>query len=279
MDVMQLSAVLSARDEFSRDVDRFERRLLDSSKKNYGAAKLDANTSSAEQKIAALQGMVTRLQKSPRPVQIGADTASASKEIAALQQQVTRLSTRATIRVDVERAKDRVGDQLSRASTIAGVSIAGTLALATRQAVDFEAAMRNVNSIAQLSEREFERLNDAVVKIAQDPCPPRWVCRSSTSSFRAAPGATGRPGSGVARIHAAANPNTLWRPHEATAHHPRKGTTRRRCDPEKGGTAGRYLPCLPAAHRTARLRQLRPSPAASSLAHRHDTEKRGAARL
>ena len=70
---------------------------------------------------------------------------------------------------ELRSARDRVGDELSRAATLTGAGIAGTLALATKHAVEFESAMRNVNSIAQLSERQFEALNASVVGIAQNP--------------------------------------------------------------------------------------------------------------
>src|SRR5262245_46251225 len=60
---------------------------------------------------------------------------------------------------------------LGRAARLAGTAIVtgivGGLALATKSAIDFDKAMRNVNSIARLSEDQFQSLSKEVLALAK----------------------------------------------------------------------------------------------------------------
>lgn len=65
---------------------------------------------------------------------------------------------------------DRSFGGLGRAAKVAGGAVATTLVVAlgaaVKSAIDFERAMRNVNSIAKLSEKEFQRLSKRVLELA-----------------------------------------------------------------------------------------------------------------
>lgn len=62
-----------------------------------------------------------------------------------------------------------VASQAGRTIAIAGAALLGFSAVAMREAMGFDRAMRNVNSIAQLSERELGNLKEAVKGVASDP--------------------------------------------------------------------------------------------------------------
>lgn len=78
------------------------------------------------------------------------------------------------IQADMRRAsrlelKERAGTAFSSASTMGGVAILGSLGAATKVAADFDGAMRNVNSIAQLSDVQLKKLSSSVLSISADP--------------------------------------------------------------------------------------------------------------
>ncbi len=62
----------------------------------------------------------------------------------------------------------QVGQQAGMALTAAGASVAVGMGMAYNAAAQFDQGMRNVNSIAQLSEQEFARLTESVKGIASD---------------------------------------------------------------------------------------------------------------
>jgi TP901 family phage tail tape measure protein len=62
----------------------------------------------------------------------------------------------------------RLGQQVGTAVTAAGTAMAFGLGLAYKAAADFDQAMRNVNSIANLSEQQFAKLTQSVRGIAAD---------------------------------------------------------------------------------------------------------------
>jgi len=65
-----------------------------------------------------------------------------------------------------------MADAMSEAGTImatAGAAIAGGLGVAVKQAAAFDQAMRNVNSIAKLSEGQFGALRQSVMGLTNDP--------------------------------------------------------------------------------------------------------------
>jgi TP901 family phage tail tape measure protein len=62
----------------------------------------------------------------------------------------------------------RLGQQVGAGITAAGTAMAFGLGLAYKSAADFDQAMRNVNSIAKVSEQEFAKLTAAVKGIASD---------------------------------------------------------------------------------------------------------------
>lgn len=69
----------------------------------------------------------------------------------------------------IKAAREELWQKVSDASSLAGAGILGGLGIATKTATDFEAALRNVNSIAGLSEQKFDALNKSVLKLSSDP--------------------------------------------------------------------------------------------------------------
>jgi len=65
-----------------------------------------------------------------------------------------------------EGAATRMGKQLAKGLKIAALGAAAALAAAVKSAVDYDKEMRNVNSIAQLSERRFGNLKQKVLALA-----------------------------------------------------------------------------------------------------------------
>src|SRR5215468_9238270 len=59
-----------------------------------------------------------------------------------------------------------LGKAAKLASGAIAVGFVGSLALATKAAVDFDRSMRNVNSIAKLSEAQFQALEKRVLALA-----------------------------------------------------------------------------------------------------------------
>jgi TP901 family phage tail tape measure protein len=63
-------------------------------------------------------------------------------------------------------AAGRMGKQLATVAKYGAVAAAAGIAVAVKKAVDFDKAMRNVNSIAQLGERRFGKLRERVLALA-----------------------------------------------------------------------------------------------------------------
>src|SRR3990167_5494591 len=61
---------------------------------------------------------------------------------------------------------------LGKVAAVAGAAIAAGvgvgLAVAAKKAIDFEREMRNVNSIARLSEDQFKEVSNSVLNMARD---------------------------------------------------------------------------------------------------------------
>lgn len=66
-------------------------------------------------------------------------------------------------------AREELWQKVSDLSSLAGAGILGGLGLATKTAIDFEAALRNANSVAHLSEKQFANLNKEVMRLSSDP--------------------------------------------------------------------------------------------------------------
>ncbi|OGF05212.1 MAG: phage tail tape measure protein [Candidatus Eisenbacteria bacterium RBG_16_71_46] len=62
-----------------------------------------------------------------------------------------------------------VGEKIGRGLEVAGAGIVASLGASAKVANDFDKSMRNVNSIAQVSEKEFQGLKAAVMGVAKDP--------------------------------------------------------------------------------------------------------------
>lgn len=60
----------------------------------------------------------------------------------------------------------RLGSAAKRAGVVLAAGLGAATAYAAKQTIDFDASMRNVNSIAQLNERQFQRLQGAVLDLA-----------------------------------------------------------------------------------------------------------------
>lgn len=58
---------------------------------------------------------------------------------------------------------------IGHSATVSGTAIVGAFAVATKAAADYDQAMRNVNSIAKLSEQQFADLKKEVRGVASDP--------------------------------------------------------------------------------------------------------------
>jgi TP901 family phage tail tape measure protein len=67
----------------------------------------------------------------------------------------------------LERSFGSLGKTAKLATSAIGVGLVGGLALAVKSAVDFDKAMRNVNSIAKLNETQFKKLEDQVRGLAK----------------------------------------------------------------------------------------------------------------
>jgi TP901 family phage tail tape measure protein len=68
---------------------------------------------------------------------------------------------------DVASKGDQTVKRLGVAMAAAGTALAAAFALAGKQAIDFEAQMRNVNSITHASEAEFQRTGDQVLDLSR----------------------------------------------------------------------------------------------------------------
>jgi TP901 family phage tail tape measure protein len=68
-----------------------------------------------------------------------------------------------------QQARGQLGRDIGNTASVAGAGILAGLGAATKVSVDFSQEMRNVNSIAQLSEERLDALKKSVVEIARDP--------------------------------------------------------------------------------------------------------------
>lgn len=99
-------------------------------------------------------------------VKVGADISVAQKALGQIKQDVD--GTGAAAEKNAARwsaAMDRMG----HAASAAGLGVLGALGLATKGAAEFEQSMRQVDSMAKLSETGFQKLTQAVMGIAKDP--------------------------------------------------------------------------------------------------------------
>jgi TP901 family phage tail tape measure protein len=69
----------------------------------------------------------------------------------------------------VSEARERLAQSTARAVSLAGVGIAGALSISVKEAMAFDKALRNVNSIAKLNERSFAELRKDVLALTKDP--------------------------------------------------------------------------------------------------------------
>ncbi len=60
----------------------------------------------------------------------------------------------------------RMGQQLAKAAKYGSLALAAGIGVAVKKAIDFDKEMRNVNSIAQLSEKKLGRVRDKVLELA-----------------------------------------------------------------------------------------------------------------
>lgn len=77
----------------------------------------------------------------------------------------------------------RVGDAASTASTATGLAIFASLGAATQKTVEFDRALRNINSIAQLSEPELQKLAKSIDGISADPSIRQNVTELTTGLY------------------------------------------------------------------------------------------------
>lgn len=104
---------------------------------------------------------------------------SAQREAAALTRVGVAARQAAIEVVDASKRKTDALDQLADRSAklqqgfqhlaVGAVALATPLAVATKQAVDFDTQLRQVNSIAKLGPQEFEKLRASVLALSRDP--------------------------------------------------------------------------------------------------------------
>lgn len=179
--------------------DRLLQRELRATDAAYGKVAAAAKAASTSQ-AAALRGVATNATSAGRATsRLGAQSGRAAQEarlLASAQEAVAAANSQAAASAErARRANERLarttagaarraersargggfaaaaggigGAAAARTGAIAAPLVGGiSIALATKQAVEFDQAMRNVNSIAQLSERRFDSLSERVRKLA-----------------------------------------------------------------------------------------------------------------
>lgn len=88
--------------------------------------------------------------------------------------QATRLAQQSARATDGQRkkranARSQLASDAGDGASLAGAGALAGLGAAATQAVDFDRSLRNINSIAQLSEKQLGKVSDALIKIADDP--------------------------------------------------------------------------------------------------------------
>ncbi len=107
--------------------------------------------------VGALDKALTQMnQRLQRIAEQGAP--AASRQLSAMEKQAQR--TRASMTALRE---------VSSGLAVAGAALGGGLALSAKSAMQFDEALRNVNSIAQLSDKQFQALRSEVLGFTSDP--------------------------------------------------------------------------------------------------------------
>lgn len=101
--------------------------------------------------------------------QVNADASGVRGSLDSLNRSLTGLQGDLQASQQRWQALTQTAAQAGRSISIAGAALLGFSALAMREAMGFDKAMHNVNSIAQLSEGELEKLKQAVKDVASDP--------------------------------------------------------------------------------------------------------------
>jgi len=149
-----------------------------------GKVQVQADTTGAQRKVQGLQDTINRVLKAGA-VQVKADTREADKALRDLERDRARLNRETEIKVkadtrdaeaklakltrDAEGASNRIGDTLSRGSTIAGAGIVGALALATREGIKFESSFTGVRKTVDATEAQFAELEKQIRAMASGP--------------------------------------------------------------------------------------------------------------
>lgn len=66
-------------------------------------------------------------------------------------------------------AHDDLLDRASFGATVAGGSLLAGIGVSSKEFIDFDRQLRNINTVAQLSESELQKLGDSIIRLSKDP--------------------------------------------------------------------------------------------------------------